>query len=55
MKTIKKIIVQVSGAILTVGLVLSFGGCLNDVPVAPEAKSKHKILVWGKGTNKIRP
>ncbi len=54
MKRFKNFIRPLFGLALAAGLVLNFGGCLNDVPVAPEAKSEYKILVFGTGNPSLK-
>ncbi len=54
MKRFKNFFAGLFALVLTTGLVLNFGGCLNDAPVAPEAKSEHKILVLGTGNPSLK-
>ena len=54
MKRFKNFIRPLFGLALAAGLVLNFGGCLNDAPVAPEAKSEHTILVFGTGSPSLK-
>ncbi len=54
MKRFKNFIRPLFGLALAAGLVLNFGGCLKNSPVAPEAKSKHKILVFGTGNPSLK-
>ncbi len=54
MKRFKNFIRPLFGLALAAGLVLNFGGCLNDAPVAPEAKSEYKILVLGTGNPSLK-
>ncbi len=54
MKRFKNFYAGLFALALAAGLVLNFGGCLNNVPVAPEAKSEHKILVLGTGSPSLK-
>ena len=54
MKRFKNFIRPLFGLALAAGFVLNFGGCLNNVPVAPEAKSEHKILIFGTGSPSLK-
>jgi len=54
MKRFKNFFTGLFALVLTTGLVLNFGGCLNDVPVAPEAKKEYKILVLGTGNPSLK-
>ncbi|MCH7677048.1 hypothetical protein IH879_19165 [candidate division KSB1 bacterium] len=54
MKRFKNFIRPLFGLALAAGLVLNFGGCLNNSPVTPEAKSEHTILVFGTGSPSLK-
>jgi len=54
MKRFKNFFTGLFALVLTTGLVLNFGGCLNNVPVASEAKKEYKILVLSTGNPSLK-